>query len=213
MPTAKPKPARRSPVAPDNGPVSAPFIWAEPRQLFFFRTGRLIGAEGDQPCEIMALTEGGAVVRSQAAYGIAERCTLEVNSAHHLPGSIAWVDEDRIGLEFIDRRAVRDVLTRRQAAFPYRPPRLGLRVGVEVRFGSKRLKTNCHDISEEGIKVDLPGDRARGEEAIVALDELGSIPGRVQWWREGRAGIAFERPIPADLFTRWVTARLEQKAA
>jgi hypothetical protein len=38
------------------------------------------------------------------------------------------------------------------------------------------------------------------------------MDGRVQWWRDGRAGISFRRPISAEKFTRWVTTRLELRA-
>jgi hypothetical protein len=207
------RPARRPPSASPEPPasVSAPRIWAEPRNLFFFRTARLAGQEGEVLCEILALAESGAVLRANAAHDEGDLCALELNSLHRFPGKVAWTEEDRLGLEFDDREAVRKVLASRELSFPYRAPRLRLSCTLEVRLGTKRLKVRSQDISESGIKLELPAD-CSGEEAILSLDELGPVAGRVKWWRDGQAGISFERPIPSGAFTRWITPRLESCA-
>jgi hypothetical protein len=208
--SGKSRPGRRPPNQATA--VSAAAIWAEPRSLFFFRTARLSGPEGEAICQLLALAESGAVLGSAASLAPLDRCTLELNSVHCLGGSITWVEEDRAGLEFDDRDQVREVLSGRQLSYPYRAPRLGLRCTLEVSLGVRRLKAQCHDISEGGIKVALAVDNIEGAEAIVALDGFGPVAGRVQWCRGGRAGISFEQPIPARDFTRWVTPRLEALA-
>jgi hypothetical protein len=207
------RPARRPPSAAPERPasVSAPRIWAEPRNLFFFRTARLAGKEGEALCEILALAESGAVLRANAAHDEGEGCALELNSLHHLPGKVAWTEEDRLGLEFDDRDAVRKVLASRELSFPYRAPRLHLRLTLEIRLGARRLEVRSQDMNESGIKLELPVDCA-GEEAILSLDGLGPVAGRVRWWRDGQAGISFARPIPSAAFTRWITPRLESCA-
>jgi hypothetical protein len=192
--------------------VPAAAIWAEPRSLFFFRTARLSGPDGEAACQLIALAETGAILRSPASLVPLDRCILELNSVHRLGGSITWVEEDRIGLEFEDREQVRAELARRELSYPYRAPRLGLSCALEVRLGSRSLKTRCHDISEGGIKVELALADCEGAEAIVALDGLEPVTGQVRWCQGGRAGISFERPIHPREFTRWVTPRLEAQA-
>ena len=214
MRKTKSRPGRR----PQNQPaarsgVPAAMIWAEPRNLFFFRTARLSGPEGEIACQLLALAESGAILRSAATLEPLDRCTLELNSVHRLDGSVTWVEEDRAGLEFDDRDQVRKVLAGREMSFPYRAPRLGLTCALEIRLGSRRLRTECHDISEGGIKVALELADCEGEEAIVALDGLDPVAGQVRWCRGGHAGIAFEQPIPSLEFTRWVTPRLGACAA
>ncbi len=119
------------------------------------------------------------------------------------------MEEDKAGLEFDDREQVQDVLSGRELSYPYRAPRLALQCSLEIRLGGRRHKAKCQDISEGGIKVALAVDNIEGAEAIVALDGLGPVVGRVQWCGGGRAGISFEQPIPPAEFTRWVTPRLE----
>src|SRR5687767_11193437 len=136
------KSTRRPPPgsAPAEGPVSAPNVWAEPRGLFFFRTGRLDGPEGESTCEIVALAETGAVVRLAAAYGPGVECVLEINSVHRLRASIAWAEDELFGLAFADRDKVRDVLASRQTSFPYRAPRLRVGSMLDISLGAQRLK-------------------------------------------------------------------------
>lgn len=207
------KKERKPPPAMEPLPEAAapPNVWAEPRSLFFFRTGRLFGDDGHSTCEILALAETGAVLRSEAALAEGDSCTLEVNSAHCMEAKVAWADNGVMGLRFTDRNQVQDILSRRQTSFPYRPPRLRLAATLEVRLGAQKLKLRCQDISESGIKVELPDDCA-GENARIELAGVGSFDGEVRWWRDGKAGISFARPIPSEAFTRWVTERLEPRA-
>ncbi len=214
MRSAKSRPGRRPPnqdVVQAGIPAAA--IWAEPRSLFFFRTARLSGPEGEAVCQLLALAESGAILRPASPLVPLDRCTLELNSVHRLDGQIAWVEEGKAGLAFDDREQVRTVLAGRELSHPYRAPRLALHCALEVRLGSRRLSTQCRDISEGGIKVALALADCEGEEAVVSLDGLDPVPGRVRWSGDGRAGIAFERPIPAREFTRWVTPRLEAMAS
>ena len=208
------KPARRPPpgVEPLQGAVAPPNVWAEPRNLFFFRTGRLSGPEGESLCEILALAETGAVVRAQAPLGPGDECSLEVNSAHIMQATVSWAEGDMIGLRLTNTRQVRDILARRETSFPYRAPRLRLAATLQVRLGAQRLQVRCQDISESGMKVEI-AEECAGANAQIALAGVGTLEGEVRWWRDGKAGISFVRPIPSEAFTRWVTERLETRAS
>ena len=207
------KPARRPPpgIEPLPGAVAPPNVWAEPRSLFFFRTGRLCGPEGESLCEIVALAETGAILRADSALAVGDDCTLEVNSAHRMQAKVAWAEEGMIGLQLTNTRQVRDILSRRQTSFPYRAPRLRLAATLEIRLGAQKLQVSCQDISESGVKVELPEDCA-GAEARIEIAGVGTLEGQVRWWRDGKAGISVLRPIPSEAFTRWVTERLETRA-
>ena len=190
--------------------VAPPNVWAEPRNLFFFRTGGLSGPEGDSTCEILAMTETGAVVRSELQLLVGDACTLEVNSAHLMQARIAWAEGNVFGLQLTDTRQVRDILSRRETAFPYRPPRLRLSATLQISLGAQRLDVRCQDISESGVKVEIE-KACEGEDARITVAGVGTLEGRVRWWRNGKAGISFDRPIPSETFTRWVTERLEAR--
>ncbi|HEY5724136.1 MAG TPA: PilZ domain-containing protein [Allosphingosinicella sp.] len=207
------KPARRPPSATEPLPGAAPppNVWAEPRNLFFFRTGRLSGPDGESICEIMALAETGAVLRAEAALGVGDSCTLEVNSAHSMQARVAWAEANLLGLQLTNTRQVRDILSRRETSFPYRAPRLRLAATLQIRLGAQHLQVRCRDISESGMKVEIEEDIS-GASAQIDLEGVGNLEGQVRWWSNGKAGISFVRPIPSETFTRWVTDRLESRA-
>jgi hypothetical protein len=198
-------------MEPLPGAAGPPNVWAEPRNLFFFRTGRLNGPDGESICEILALAETAAVVRAEAQLEVGCACELEVNSAHRMQAKVCWTDGTRLGLELVNTRQVRDILSRRETSFPYRAPRLRLSANLQISLGAQRLQVKCQDISESGMKVEIE-EECEGADARISLEGVGNVEGRVRWWRDGKAGISFLRPIPSDAFTRWVTERLESRA-
>jgi hypothetical protein len=199
-------------MEPLSGSTAPLNVWAEPRNLFFFRTGQLSGPESESICEILALAESGAVVRAQAPLEVGDACTLEVNSAHRMRARVCWADGTMLGLELTNTREVRDILSRRETSFPYRAPRLKLVAEIQMSLGAQRVDVRCQDISESGMKVEIE-EACEGANARISLAGVGTLEGQVRWWRDGKAGIAFLRPIPSETFTRWVTERLEARAA
>ncbi len=101
-------------------------IWAEPRHLFYFRLGTLLGDGGQKPVEILALAESGAIVRTGAALEEGASLVIELNSHHRFAVRVEWSSDTLAGLEFEDREHVRATLAARDRAHPYRAPRLEL---------------------------------------------------------------------------------------
>jgi hypothetical protein len=189
-------------------------IWAEPRHLFFFRLGTLLGEGGDQsPVEILALAESGAIVRIGQALQEGARLTIEVNSHHRFAVRVEWSCDTLAGLEFEDREHVRATLAGRDRAHPYRAPRLELAAEVLLRFGETSLTARSKDVSEGGIKVELADPGQVGREASVIVPGMPPVAGRVLWCRDGRAGISFERPLPFRTLIDCLTRQQSEKPA
>ena len=185
-------------------------IWAEPRHLFFFRLGTLLGDGDQKPVEILSLVESGAIVRTGESLKEGARLTIEVNSHHRFAVRVDWASDSLAGLEFEDREHVRATLAGRDRAHPYRAPRLELAAEVLLRLGDTSLTARARDVSEGGIKVDLAEPGHVGEEASVIVPGIPPVAGRILWCRDGRAGISFERPLPfrflIDCLTRQAAA-------
>lgn len=181
-------------------------IWAEPRSLFFFRLGILLGDSTRTQVEILALAESGAIVRSGRSLDEGARLELEVNSHHRFAVRVEWSSGELAGLEFEDRTSVRETLAARDRAHPYRAPRLELSAEIVLRLGETCITARARDVSEGGIKVELADPGYVGREAAVIVPGMPPVAGRVLWCRDGRAGISFERPLPfaclADCLTR-----------
>lgn len=186
-------------------------IWAEPRHLFFFRLGSLIGEGSQKPIEILALAESGAIVRTGEALDEGSSLVIELNSHHRFAVRVEWSSDTLTGLEFEDRNLVRGILAGRDRAHPYRAPRLELAAEVVLRLGETCLTARAKDVSEGGIKVELAEPEHVGREASVIVPGMPPVAGRILWCRDGRAGISFERPLPfrclIDCLTREAAER------
>jgi hypothetical protein len=189
----------------DEVPPQAP-VWAEPRHLFYFRLGTLIGDGEQRPIEIVALAESGAIVRAAGRLEEGALGVLELNSHHRFDVRVLWSSDSVAGLEFVDREHVRATLAGRDRAHPYRAPRLELAAEIVLRLGDMCLTARAKDVSEGGIKVELAEPGHVGSEASVIVPGIPPVAGRILWCRDGRAGISFERPLPfrslVDCLTR-----------
>jgi hypothetical protein len=189
----------------DEARPQAP-IWAEPRHLFFFRLGTLLGGGEQRPIEILALAESGAIVRTGETLQEGAALVLELNSHHRFAVRVEWSSDTLAGLEFEDREQVREILAGRDRAYPYRAPRLELAAEIVLRLGDTCLTAQAKDVSEGGIKVELAEPGHVGREAKVIVPGMAPVAGRILWCRDGRAGISFDRPLPfrnlVDCLTR-----------
>lgn len=61
--------------------------------------------------------------------------------------------------------------------------------------GKPATDIRVRNLSEGGLMIDNAPPMAIGTELIVELRNIGAVPGRVAWYVEGRAGIAFDIPI------------------
>jgi hypothetical protein len=181
-------------------------VWAEPRHLFYFRLGTLIGDGEQRPIEIVALAESGAIVRAGGTLEEGALRVLELNSHHRFDVRVLWSSDSVAGLEFVDREHVRATLAGRDRAHPYRAPRLELTAEIVLRLGADCVTARARDVSEGGIKVELSEPGQVGREASVIVPGIPPVAGRILWCRDGRAGISFERPLPfrslVDCLTR-----------
>jgi len=67
----------------------------------------------------------------------------------------------------------------------------------EIRFAgrSETLRTRVRNLSAGGMMIEAELEIGIGTPLVATLRNVGSVPGRVAWRRDGRIGIAFERRI------------------
>lgn len=61
--------------------------------------------------------------------------------------------------------------------------------------GKPATDIRVRNLSEGGLMIDNAPPMPIGTALAVELRNIGSVPGRVAWYVEGRAGIAFDVPI------------------
>lgn len=74
--------------------------------------------------------------------------------------------------------------------------------------GGKPIDIRVRNLSEGGLMIDNAPPMATDASLVVELRNIGAVPGRVAWYTEGRAGIAFDVPIDPIKARKPVTARM-----
>ncbi|WBH16039.1 PilZ domain-containing protein [Sphingomonas radiodurans] len=66
---------------------------------------------------------------------------------------------------------------------------------LKVEGRREALQVRVRNLSTGGLMAELPEPVSPDSPVEIELRGIGSVTGRVAWQTEGRAGIAFDRPI------------------
>ncbi len=167
-----------------------------------------------QACSVRKLSAGGAIVQVDGPPIPGDRLELELMTGERLGGTIAWQRDGEIGLRFdqpIDVFAViaQDIVS--QPGERRRMPRVELTVQalLETQAGTELVTTR--DISQGGVKLDVPFKLKVEERVLVTLDGLTPQPGVVRWSTDHVAGIAFLPELRWQELMIWLKDRRRQK--
>ncbi len=61
--------------------------------------------------------------------------------------------------------------------------------------GGKQMQVRVRNLSAGGLMAELPDPVSNDAAVEIDLRGVGRVTGRIAWQTEGRAGIAFDRPI------------------
>jgi hypothetical protein len=101
-------------------------------------------------------------------------------------------------------KAIANTMT--NAGFRPRPPRDDIECCATLCTGAAFLRVQLCDVSRNGCKILVQDPQRSGERVQIALEAYHSLGGTIRWFRKGKAGIQFNRPMSdADLAT-WTNA-------
>jgi hypothetical protein len=185
------------------------------RHLTLFRVGTLLVDERRELCLIKNISAGGAMLRLYTSgILIGQRLTVELKCGQPLKGTVAWVREANVGLQFDEAIDVVAMLTHNDEGLRPRMPRIETAALVTIREGATIVRARACDISQGGLKVETSALFARNAEVVVTLPGLAPQPGIVRWTDDGHAGITFNRLLPLPTLIEWLRSqRSESRAA
>jgi hypothetical protein len=173
-------------VPPVDMPIEADEIGLWP--------GALIRGSIREVCSIRKISAGGAVLHVGRPFAPGERLDLELMTGQQLCGSVAWQRGAEVGLRFdapIDVFAIiaQDIVS--QPGERRRMPRVELAVQALLETAAGTELVTTRDISQGGVKIDVPNTLVPEERILITLDGLPPIQGVVRWSETHVAGIAF----------------------
>jgi len=190
-----------------SGEVPAALGAGDPQDDDALREGALTSGSVRRACWVRKVSAGGAILHCEHEVSIGERLELELLNGERLAGRVVWQSGADIGLSFdmpVDVFAIiaRDIVN--QPGERRRMPRVEIvsQALLETESGTELVTTR--DISQGGIKVDVPFPLSPEQKVTVTLDGLHPVPGVVRWSQGNIVGIAFQPELPWQDLMLWI---------
>lgn len=184
---------------------------ADPRVLPFLPLARLERVAGASLCRIRNISAGGMMAELSEPVDADEAIIIEIHSHRRIPARVAWIRGANAGFRFDETVDLRTIFSNGRPRIGYRPrpPRMEMSCPATLRIAGLFHHVDIRDISAGGIKVALATRVAEGTPVIVAVDHLRPVRGRIRWWTDGIAGVAFEQMLPFEDLILWLGKRIE----
>ena len=172
--------------------------------------GALTSGSVRRACSIRKLSAGGAILHCDHEVAIGERLELELMNGEHLAGRVVWRSGGEVGISFdtqIDVFAIiaQDIVS--QPGERRRMPRVELACTALLDLNGRSHPVTTRDVSQGGVKLDVPFPLSPEEKVTVTLDGLRPVEGVVRWSAGNLAGIAFLPELRWQELMLWLKDR------
>ena len=188
-------------------PEPAPDRRQDPRQVAVHLVAKLHTAKGEALCLIRNISPGGLTAHVYSTLDIGGAVVFEFISGALVGASVVWQRDNIAGMQFVDRVDIATVFGLRDVSPPVpgpRAPRIKLDIPAAIRLGTGHRAITLNNISQGGARIHSAEPLEPGLNLTLLVDGLAPLAGRVRWYRDGSAGVAFYTPVPFDLLAQWL---------
>ncbi len=205
---------------------------AQDRQILSTEEARLVVGRRTYVVDLLNLSGGGAMVRTNLPLKLWKRVQLELGEGGSVECVVRWIRGDRVGLEFAHETQIAGDAAKRDAMlldtiernFPElasepagQAPaaaasdaesqrRAALRHPLiwsgEVHYDHDTTRVRLRNVSETGAMVDSPKSFPQGAEVLLDLAGGGQHFASVTWSRGDQLGLRFQRPFDIACLSR-----------
>ncbi|MGH6924200.1 MAG: PilZ domain-containing protein [Propylenella sp.] len=162
-------------------------------------------------CRIWNISAGGLMAETTGTMPpVDSDICIEFNSHHRMSGRLVWTRPPLIGIKFDRDVDLRKLLSKpsKRGGQVQRPPRLEIQCGATVRIGKLYHNAEVRDISLGGVKVELNDWQCVGKPTVITVESLRPIRGIIRWYKNGHAGIVFDKPLKFEELAEWLGKRV-----
>ena len=174
------------------------------RHLSLLRVGSLVIGDDRELCLIKNVSAGGMLIRTYSHIEPGTHVSVELKQGEPLSGSVLWIKNDCIGVEFDVPVDVLELISVSVDGPRQRLPRVQLHCTACIRDGATVHRTKTVNISQGGIRVVSSNDLPVGADVVASLDGLAPIPGVVRWRDGDDYGISFNRSVALPVLVGWL---------
>ncbi len=155
-------------------------------------------------CLVKNMSAGGIMLQLYCEPKLGQAVEVELKTGVSVAGRVSWVQNGQARVAFAAPIDVVEILTHDGRGPRPRMPRVETNALVCVRHGASIFRLRAADISQGGVKVELPAELPVDAEVVVTLPGLPPQPGAVCWSHGGFAGLSFNRPLPLATLVGWL---------
>jgi hypothetical protein len=188
-------------------PVRRPPPRQDSRLLTLFRVGKLTTDRFEELCLVRNIGVGGMLVLVNSPLVPRQRVRIELRSDRKIWGTVLWLKEGTAGIGFDGQVDIEEILARQDVRTVDRRfggPRLNIRCRAKLRVESKYYRVQIQDLGQNGVGIATRQNFPDGQDVVVTLEGFRPLQGTALWSRNGRIGIAFNKPIPFHELTQWL---------
>lgn len=184
---------------PDDAPAADALGALDPVALY----------EAGQPraCALRKISALGTTIRGAVTRVPGDEVAIELATGQRPAGTIDWVAGGEAGIRFKQPIDMLALLTRLLVAQPGERrtmPRVELRCGVGVKWGSNLATATLRNISAQGLQIEGEGLPPRDSFVSLFIDGLIVPAGEVVWRKGTLAGIELIDEINWSSLMPWI---------
>ena len=177
------------------------------RHVTILRVGALIIDGERELCLVRNISAGGVMAHVYREIELGTRVEIEIKNDEPLPGTVVWVEDTNIGVEFDTAIDVPEFLASSKILGDgrrARRPRVEIERNAKLRCGDQVLWGRIRNISQGGIRFDCEGDLPVDSDVVVTMEGFRPLPGVIRWRREEAYGISFIQVLPIQELCEWL---------
>lgn len=129
---------------------------------------------------------------------IRQRVHISFNDSRYLAAQVAWADGDRYGLELAEPLmfpAGTEPFIDPDPEFQRRSQRIPVELSATLLTSLPVLPARIRNLSQRGMLLEVSSALSEGERILIQLRDRIAAAGRVQWVRDGFAGVHLDGEI------------------
>ena len=197
--------------SPANDEVAAPLERRrDSRHLTVLRVGKLVSVSSEELCLVRNISAGGLKARVYRPKVVGETFGIQLNNQDAIGGTVQWVRDTDIGIQFeaaVDVDAVLGSSTLLEKGLRPRAPRIHLPTLALLRLKTEFWGIGICDLSQGGARIEIDIPLAKGQEVVILLQDFRPLVSTVRWTRDGTVGVQFKHPVSYGELTDWLKAR------
>lgn len=174
------------------------------RHLTIFRVGSILIDGKRELCLVKNISAGGALIRAYCPLEIGQPLQIDIKERQPVSGEVSWIRGSDAGIEFDSPVDVIELLSGGDEKQRPRMPRIEVKCIGFVREGAVVHRAHIHNISQGGIRAEIPNALKVGGAVTVSLNGLAPQQGIVRWSDSGRYGIAFNSVLGLPVLIDWL---------